>query len=95
MPRYTLLDMVQSIMSDMNEDLINSIDDTQTGDMVARIVRDTYYDMINSRLWPTHAQLSTLTPSTDDNYPTPRIRLLMLMGWISILKLNSLILMTS
>lgn len=70
MPRYTLLDMVQSIMSDMNEDLINSIDDTQTGDMVARIVRDTYYDMINSRLWPTHAQLSTLTPSTDDNYPT-------------------------
>lgn len=70
MPRYTLLDMVQTIMSDMNEDLVNSIDDTQTADQVARIVRDTYYDMLNARLWPTTAKLSTLTPSADNNYPT-------------------------
>jgi hypothetical protein len=30
MPKYTLLDMVQSVMSDLNEDLVNSIDDTGT-----------------------------------------------------------------
>ena len=70
MPKYTLLDMVQTILSDMNEMQVNSIDDAEVSNQVARIVRDTYYDLLNARLWPTNAVLRTLTPSTDDNYPT-------------------------
>ena len=57
-------------MSDMNEDVVNSIDDTQTADQVARIVRDSYYDLLNARLWPTAAVLTTLDASTDDAFPT-------------------------
>ena len=70
MPKYTLLDMVQSVLSDMNEGEVNSLDDTTASNQVATIVRDTYYDIINARLWPTHAKLANLTPSTDDTYPT-------------------------
>ena len=70
MPKYTLLDMVQTILSDMNEMQVNSIDDAEVSNQVARIVRDTYYDLLNARLWPTNAVLRTLTPSTDNNYPT-------------------------
>jgi hypothetical protein len=70
MPKYTLLDMVQSVLSDLNEDLVNSIDDTGTSDQVARIVKETYFHLHDSRIWPHTQKLMTLVSSADSNFPT-------------------------
>jgi len=70
MPKMTLIGMVQTILSDMNEDEVNSLDDTPIANQVALIVRDTYYDMVNARLWPTHTKMKPLVPSTNEDFPT-------------------------
>ena len=70
MPKRTLLDMVQTILSSMNEDEVNSLDDTQSANQVAMVLRDTYFAMVNDRLWPTHSTMIPLTGSTDNLHPT-------------------------
>lgn len=70
MPKKTLLDLTQAILDSMGSDEVNSIDDTEEAYTIAKIVRDTYYELLGSRLWPTHAELIRLTPSADEDYPT-------------------------
>ena len=70
MPKMTLLAMTQDILSDMNEDQVNSIDDTYISDRVASIVKQTYFALINDRIWPTHDKMITLEASGDNDYPT-------------------------
>jgi hypothetical protein len=50
--KRTLLEIVQSILNDMNSDEVNSIDDTVEATQVASIVRDTYFEIIGNRNWP-------------------------------------------
>ena len=52
MARMTLLEIVQSIMSDMDTDNVNSINDTIEALQVAQIVKDTFYELISRRDWP-------------------------------------------
>lgn len=70
MPKLTVLDMVQHVLSDMDEDEVNSIDDTLVSMQVARILKDTYYSLINERLWPQHENLGTLVAVGNLDYPT-------------------------
>lgn len=70
MPKMTLLDVVQSVLSDMDSDQVNSIDETFESAQVANIVKDTYYDMIGTRVWPVHMKTMTLTGVGNSNYPT-------------------------
>jgi hypothetical protein len=70
MPKMTLISMVQTILSDLNEDEVNSIDDTQTANQVATVVRDTYYHLISERIWPIHQNVAQLQAVSNDSYPT-------------------------
>ena len=70
MPKRTLLDMTQRILDSMGSDEVNSIDDTEEAHSVASIIRDVYYEILGSRLWPTHAQISKLVAMGNTNYPT-------------------------
>lgn len=66
----SLLDIVQSILNDMNSDEVNSITDTIESQQVAVIVRDSYYELIDSRMWPHLQRLIKLNASTDPSLPT-------------------------
>jgi len=67
MAKMTLLDMVQDIMSAMNSDNINSIDDSPESTRVAQVVKTTYMEMLDNRNWPhlrTITQLESATASS-------------------------------
>lgn len=70
MAKSTLLEIVQTILSDMTSDVINSIDDTEEAQQVAQIVKSTYDAMLSNRNWPHTKQLLHLTASTDNLLPT-------------------------
>lgn len=50
--RRSLLDMVQEILSDLDSDEVESIDDTVESEQIVTILKSTYYAMMNSRNWP-------------------------------------------
>ena len=68
--KYSLLDMVQEVLNDMDGDEVNSIDDTVESTQVASIVKSTYFAMMSSRNWPHLRKTIQLTPTTDLAQPT-------------------------
>ena len=62
MAKKTLLDMTQTILSDMNGDEVVGIGDTEESTQVAQIIKDSYEEIISSRTWPHLNQLIQLTP---------------------------------
>jgi len=62
--KYTLLEMVQDILSDMDSDLVNSIDDTPEAQQVAQIIRTTYNDLISLYSWDHLKQLSQINAAS-------------------------------
>lgn len=62
--KFTLIELVQDIMSDMDSDLVNSIDDTPESQQVAQIVKTTFYDIVSVGDWPHLKQLSQLNSAT-------------------------------
>ena len=49
MAKLTLLQMTQDIMSDMDSDDINSINDSVEALQVAQIIKTTYYNIIDGK----------------------------------------------
>lgn len=71
MAKLTLLDMVQDILSDMDSDEVNSIDDTPDSLQVAGIIKSSFYDIIDSKdSWPHLRTLMFLDASGDTDKPT-------------------------
>lgn len=70
MAKMTLLDLVQSILNDMDSDEVNSINDTIESEQVSVIVRDTFRAIIDNRNWPHLKRLVQLTASGDTSKPT-------------------------
>lgn len=68
--KRNLLQIVQSILSDADGVVVNSISDTNEADQVASIVQDVYEQMIATRAWPEHGELMKLTAASDSNFPT-------------------------
>lgn len=68
--KRTLIDIVTEILSDMESDWVNSINDTEEAEAVARIVKSTYLAMASNRNWPSMSQILQLTPFTDNTRPT-------------------------
>lgn len=52
MAKLTLLEIVQSILNDMDGDEVNSINDTVEAAQIAQIVKTTYYHIIDGEDWP-------------------------------------------
>jgi hypothetical protein len=70
MPKLTLLDMTQNILSAMDSDPVNSIDDTVEAIQVADLVKEAYFELMSQREWPFLRQLSALDGLGDTNNPT-------------------------
>ena len=68
--KTTLLQIVQSILSDMDSEDVNSINDTIEAQQIASVVEDTYYNIIAARDLPEHNKLMTLTAMSDSAKPT-------------------------
>jgi hypothetical protein len=62
--KLTLLDIVQLILSDMDGDEVNSISDTVESEQIARIVKETYMDIISRADLPEHHSLFELEATT-------------------------------
>lgn len=60
MAKLTLLAMVQDILSDINSDEVNSINDTVESLQVAQIIKTTYFNIITEGDWPHLRQLDQL-----------------------------------
>lgn len=67
--KYTLLQMVQDILSNLSSDEVNSISDSAESLQVATIIRQKYFDIINRLDLPEHDQLIQLNPSLDPTVP--------------------------
>lgn len=70
MAKMTLLDVVQEILSDMNSDNVNSINDTIEAQQVVQIAKRTYFNMINERILPHTASFFNLTALVNPAKPT-------------------------
>lgn len=68
--KYTLLEIVGDILSDMDGDYVNSINDTDEAMQVAQIVKTTYQAMISNRNWPHTSRAINITPFADNLLPT-------------------------
>lgn len=68
--KTTLLQIVQSILSDMDSEDVSSITDTIEAQQIASVVEDTYYNIIAAREIPEHNKLLSLVSASDANKPT-------------------------
>lgn len=70
MATMTLLEMVQSIVNDLEADPVNQIDGTVEADQAASIIRDTYFELISQRDWPFTRKAGVLVAYGDLSNPT-------------------------
>jgi len=70
MASMTLLTMTQDILSDMESDTVNSINDTTESLQVAEAIRFVYFNIIDGKNWPWLRELFQLTASGDAAKPT-------------------------
>lgn len=65
----TLLKIVQTILSDMDGDEINSIQDTEESVQVARIVENTYLAIVSNTTWPHTRRALTIDARSSSDFP--------------------------
>ena len=68
--KYSLLDIVQDILNDIDSDEVNTIDDTVEALQVAQIVKSTYFAMMSNRNWAHLRKSIQLIPTTNLSQPT-------------------------
>lgn len=68
--KRTLLFIVQDILSDMTSDEVNSIEDSTEALQVAAVVRSTYYEILDNRMWTTEARSIPFHNVSDLTKPT-------------------------
>lgn len=70
MAKMNVLDIVQATLTSMGSDEVNTIDATPEAYDVAHIVRDCYFNIINSKDWPHLREVISPTPFADPARPT-------------------------
>lgn len=68
--KRTLLEMTQSILSDMDSEGVNSISDTVEAAQIASVIEDTFFNIIAARDIPEHKQLIKLTSLSSSAKPS-------------------------
>lgn len=68
--KYSLLEIVQDVLSSIDSDEVNSIDDTIEATQVAAIVRNVYLNMMSNRNWPHTKRAIRIVPYSNNEYPT-------------------------
>src|SRR5688572_5641087 len=67
--KQSLLELTQEILSALDSDEINSIEDTAEARQVAKIIRTTYFNIIARANLPEHQQMFALNASGDEDLP--------------------------
>ncbi len=67
--KYTLLELVQNVLSSMDSDSVNTIYDSVEAQQVATVVRTVYFDIIDRANLPEHYTVVNLTSSVDNAKP--------------------------
>lgn len=67
--KLTLLEIVQSILNDLDSDEANSIDDSVEAAQIAQLVKDCYYEWISNRNWPSHKRILKLDAYGSTSFP--------------------------
>lgn len=70
MMKKNLLEIIQQILSDMDSEDVNSLSDSVEALQIAKIVEQTFYDMIAARKFPEHESLIKLTSASSSTTPT-------------------------
>ena len=70
MPKMTLLEMTQHILSSMDSDSVNAYAETIESEQVAFVIKDAYYNLTNNLDIPEHSGIITLTALGDATQPT-------------------------
>ena len=65
MAKMTLLEMTQDILSDMDSDEVNSINDSVESLQVAQIIKTTYFNIVDGKHYPHFDELFQLDSATD------------------------------
>jgi len=68
--KSTLLQVVQSILSDMDSENVNTLSDTVEAQQIASVVEDTYFNIIAARDIPEHNKLIPLVSLANNAKPT-------------------------
>jgi len=68
--KMTLLTMVQNILSDMDSEEINSISDSNEAEQIAKVIENTYFNLISTRVIPEHAQVIKMVSYSSSVRPT-------------------------
>jgi hypothetical protein len=68
--KFTLIEMVQKVLEALGSDEVNSISDTVEATQVARLLEDTFYELLNQKEWPFLKQLIQLDAVADSTRPT-------------------------
>jgi len=71
--KLTLLSMIQSVLNDMDGDIVNSISDTVESVQVSVIIRDAYFDLLTIRDWDFLNTYRQLDAASDSTKPTKLI----------------------
>ena len=69
MAKLNLLQIVDEILSEMDSDEVNSIEDTVEATQVAKIVRSVYRSMVSSRNWSSLRRVVNIDPISDPALP--------------------------
>lgn len=67
--KYTLLELTQAVLSSMDSDEINSINDTVESLQVVDIIKSVYYDIVYRANLPEHYTIVSLESSQDNAKP--------------------------
>ena len=67
--KYTLLQIVQDILNELDSDEVNSIDDTTESRQVAQIVKSTFRNICANRDWANQRKLIQLDGVSDTSRP--------------------------
>jgi hypothetical protein len=70
MAKLTLLDMTQNILSALDSDPVDSIDETVESVQVAELLKEAFQDIMSQREWPFLFTLAPLQALGDVNNPT-------------------------
>ena len=85
MAKLTLLDMVQTILSSMDSDDVNTISDTEESLQVVDIIEDTYFEMMSQRDWA-HLKGTCKLESLGDTTQPTTLKIPELVSSINVLK---------
>jgi hypothetical protein len=68
--KKTLLQIVQTVLENIDGENVNSISDTVEAQQIASFIEQTFFNIINNRDYPEHYDFFVLDAASDSNNPT-------------------------